>query len=76
MMVLKAFWGSLEVTCGAIGGVLEALWVVLGVSWDPFGDLRSTKKFVLELLMASVDLDVHEFAGFEVWCLRLSPENH
>ena len=58
MMILKAFWGSLDVIFGGLGDVLEALWVVLGVSWDPFGDLRSTKKFVFELLMASVDLDV------------------
>ena len=58
MMVSKAFWGSLGVIFGALGGVLEALWGLLGVSWDPFGDPRSTKKFVLELLMASVDLDV------------------
>ena len=65
MMVFKLFWVSLEVTFGALGaswkpfgwswGYLEAL---LGVSWDPFGDLSSTKKFLFELLMASVDLDV------------------
>ena len=36
---------------GGLGGLL-------GVSWDPFGDLSSTKKFLFELLMASVDLDV------------------
>ena len=69
MMVLKAFWGSLEVIVGALAGVLEGLWVVLGVSWeslegllevsrDLLSNLRSTKKFVLEFLMASVDLDV------------------
>ena len=68
MMVLKAFWGSLEVTFGALGGVLEALWVVLGVCWDPFGDLRSTKKFVFELLMASVDLDVLFFFSCLLFC--------
>ena len=68
MMVLGAFWGFLEVTFGALGGVLEALWVVLGVSWDPFGDLRSTKKFVFELLMASVDLDVLFFFSSLLFC--------
>ena len=79
MMVLKAFWGSLGIIFGALGGVLEALWVVLGVSsgslrgllgvsWDPFGDLRSTKKFVFELLMASVDLDVLFFFSSLLFC--------
>ncbi len=62
MMVLKAFWDSLEVTFGALGGRLGSplggLGGLMAVSWDPFGDLRSTKKFVFELVMASVDLDV------------------
>ena len=35
MMVLKAFWGYLEVNVGALGGVLEAVWVVLGPLWQP-----------------------------------------
>ena len=61
MMVLKAFWGSLGVVFGVLGGVLEAPWGILRVSWDPFGDLSSTKKFLFELLMASVDLDVPFF---------------
>ena len=62
MMVLKAFWGSLGVVFWCSWGRPESplgyLEGLLGVSWDPFGDFRSTKKFVLELLMASVDLDV------------------
>ena len=65
MMVLKAFWGSLEVTLGALGGRLGSplggLGGLLGVSWDPFGDLSSTKKFLFELLMASLDLDIPLF---------------
>ena len=62
MMVLKAFWGSLGVVFGCswgrLGRPLGSPGDILGVFSDPFGDLRSTKKFVLELLMASVDLDV------------------
>ena len=46
---------------GALGGLL-------GVSWVPFGDSRSTKKFVLELLMASVDLDVLFFFSSLLFC--------
>ena len=37
MMVLTAFWGPLGVIFGDLGGVLEALWVHLGVlggSWE------------------------------------------
>ena len=33
----------------------------MGVAWEPSGDLRSTKKFVFELLMASVDLAMSVF---------------
>ena len=40
----------------------------MGVLWDPFGDLRSTKKFVFELLMASVDLDVLFFFSCLLFC--------
>ena len=61
-------WGSFWCSWGRLGsplGNLEGLW---GVSWDPFGDLSSTKKFVLELLMASVDLDVLFFS-----CLLFCP---
>ena len=72
MMVLTTFWGSLGVIFGTLGGILEALWVVLGVSWDPFGDLRSTKKFVLELLMASVDLDVLFLVSSLLFCTCFS----
>ena len=57
-MVLEASCGSLGVMFGVIWGVSEALSVFVGVSWDTFGDLGSTKKFVLELLMASIGLDV------------------
>ena len=36
-MVLKAFWGSLGLLLGALGGLL-------GGSWELFGASRSTKK--------------------------------
>ena len=58
MMVLKAFGGSLGVISDALGGVLGILWVLLGVSWGAFGDPRSTRKSVLDLLMAPADLVV------------------
>jgi len=51
-------WGHFWCSWGRLGSPLGYLEGLLGVSWDPFGDLRSTKKFVLELLMASVELDV------------------
>ena len=34
MMVLTAFWGPLGVIVGGLGGVSEALWVLLGGSWE------------------------------------------
>ena len=72
MMVLKAFWVSLGVVFGTLGGrlgnPLGYLEGLLGVSWDPFGDLSSTKKFLFELLMASVDLDVPFFFSSLLFC--------
>ena len=77
MMILKAFWGSLGDTFGALAGILAAFWVVLGdllgVCWDPFGALRSTKKFVFELLMASVDLDVLFLVSSLLFCTCFDP---
>ena len=32
--VLTTFWGPLGVIFGGLGGVLEALWVLLGGSWE------------------------------------------
>ena len=48
-MVLEAFWGSLGLVLGALGGLL-------GGSWELFGASRSTKvgpRLVLELSWAS-----------------------
>ena len=56
--VLGLSWGRLWCSWGRLGSPLGYLEGLLGVSWDPFGDLSSTKKFLFELLMASVDLDV------------------
>ena len=33
-MALAMFWGSLGVIFVCLGGVLEALWVLLGGSWE------------------------------------------
>ena len=59
--VLGLSWRLFGCSWGRLGSTLGYLEGLLGVSWDPFGDLRSTKKFVLELLMASVELDVFFF---------------
>ena len=56
--VLGLSWGRFWCSSGRLGSRLGYLEGLLGVSWDPFGDLSSTKKFLFELLMASVDLDV------------------
>ena len=59
--VLGLSWGRFWCSWGRLGSPLGYLEGLLGVSWDPFGDLSSTKKFLFELLMASVDLDVPFF---------------
>ena len=61
--VLGLSWGHVWWSWGRLGSPLGYLEGLLGVSWDPFGDLSSTKKFLFELLMASVDLDVPFFVS-------------
>ena len=58
---------------GRLGSPLGGLGSLLEVSWDPFGDLRSTKKFVFELLMASVDLDVLFLVSSLLFCTCFNP---
>ena len=66
--VLGLSWGRFWCSSGPLGSPLGYLEGVLGVSWDPFGDLSSTKKFLFELLMASVDLDVLFFFSSLLLC--------
>ena len=65
--------GSFLVLLGASWRPLGYLEGLLGVSWDPFGDLSSTKKFVLELLLASVDLDVLFLVSSLLACTCFNP---
>ena len=53
--------------------LLGASWKPVGWYWDPSGGLRSTKKLVFELLMASVDLDVLFFFSCFLFCCCFSP---
>ena len=71
--VLGLSWGRFWCSWGRLGSPLGYLEGLLGVSWDPFGDLRSTKKFVLELLMASVDLDVLFLVSPLLFCTCFTP---
>ena len=66
--VLGLSWGHFWCSWGRLGSPLGGLGGLLGVSWDPFGDLRSTNKFVFELLMASVDLGVLFFFSYLLFC--------
>ena len=66
--VLGLSWGHFWCSWGRLGSPLGYLQGLLGVSWDPFGDLSSTKKFLFELLMASVDLDVPFFFSSLLFC--------
>ena len=66
--VLGLSWGHFWCSWGRLGSPLRYLEGLLGVSWDPFGDLSSTKKFLFELLMASVDLDVLFFLSSLSFC--------
>ena len=66
--VLGLSWGRFWCCWGRLGSPLGYLEGLLGVSWDPFGDLSSTKKFLFELLMASVDLDVLFFFSSLLFC--------
>ena len=66
--VLGLSWGRFWCSWGRLGSPLGYLEGLLGVSWDPFGDLSSTKKFLFELLMASVDLDVLFFFSSLLFC--------
>ena len=67
-MVLGAFWRSLGLLLGPLGGFLGDFWRLLGVSSATFGGFRSNtngwhalSQCVLELLMSSVDLVVSFF---------------
>ena len=66
--VLGLSWGRFWCSWGRLGSPLGYLEGLLGVSWDPFGDLSSTKKFLFELFMASVDLDVLFFFSCLLFC--------
>ena len=66
--VLGLSWDRFWCSWGRLGSPLGYLEGLLGVSWDPFGDLSSTKKFLFELLMASVDLDVLFFFSSLLFC--------
>ena len=66
--VLGLSWSHFWCSWGRLGSPLGYLEGLLGVSWDPFGDLSSTKKFLFELLMASVDLDVFFFFSSLLFC--------
>ena len=61
-------WGRFWCSWGRLGSPLGYLEGLLGVSWDPFGDLSSTRKFLFELLMASLDLDVLFFFSSLFFC--------
>ena len=68
---MGAFWRSLGLLFGPLGGLLGDLWKFLGVSWATFGGFRSStngwhalSRWVLELLMSSVDLVLSFFLSF------------
>ena len=84
-MVLGAFWRSLGLLLGPLGGLLGDLWRLLGVSSATFGGFRSNtnewhalSQFVLELLMSFVDfvlsffLSCPSFLGSCCIVLRMS----
>ena len=61
-MFVRPFWRSLGLLLGALGGLL-------GVTWDPFGGSRSSRRLLLELLMASLDLIVLPLLS-RLWLFR------